>query len=148
MKHTLHCRTTLPRPVDEAFSFFAEVGNLEQITPPELCFEIVSPRPIKMRAGALIDYRLRLFGLRFKWQTEITVWDPPWHFVDVQVKGPYRQWVHHHRFSGQGAETVMEDEVHYQLPLQPVGELAYPVIRLQLRRIFSYRTRVIQTLLA
>jgi ligand-binding SRPBCC domain-containing protein len=126
------------------FPFFADEANLEVITPPELRFEILTPAPIDMRAGALIRYRLRLMGVQFGWLTRITHWDPPHEFVDEQLRGPYRTWVHRHRFSDVPGGTLIEDEVTYSLPFFPFGEIAAPVVRLQVGRIFAFRTGAIR----
>lgn len=147
-EHLLRDRIILPLPIDEVFAFFADAGNLERITPPELNFRILTQLPIAVRQGTLIDYRLRLFGIPFAWQTEIACWEPPHRFVDRQLQGPYRQWIHSHSFSERAGLTTIEDEVRYRLPCWPMGELALPVVRLQLRRIFSYRQKSIRSILA
>ena len=149
--HRLHTTTFLPRPREEVFDFFADAGNLARITPPELNFQIATPQPIDIQEGTLIDYRLGLFGVPFSWRTEIVRWEPPHAFVDRQLAGPYRLWHHTHTFAeaeqdGQ-AGTQMDDRVLWELPLAPVGELAVPVVRLQLARIFGYRQRVIREIL-
>ena len=74
---TLTSEQWLPRPVSEVFPFFADAGNLDALTPPWLRFEILTPRPIPMRVGALIEYRLRLHGIPLRWRSEITAWEPP-----------------------------------------------------------------------
>jgi ligand-binding SRPBCC domain-containing protein len=96
----------LPRARDEVFAFFADAGNLERLTPPLLSFSILTPRPIAMRPGTLIDYRLKVRGIPIRWRSEITVWEPPVRFVDEQRKGPYRLWHHTHEFAEQDGGTL------------------------------------------
>ena len=147
MKHTLSTRLEIPLPVDTVFEFFSKAENLQRLTPPELQFQILTPTPIDIRQGTLIDYQLGLFGLKFRWKTEITNWDPPHQFIDVQLKGPYREWIHTHRFIPTSKGTAILDDVQYQLPFSPIGDLAYPVVRLQLARIFGYRQAAVRRLL-
>jgi ligand-binding SRPBCC domain-containing protein len=142
-------RLELSLPIEEVFPFFAEAANLARITPRELGFQIRTKGPIVMAEGTLIDYTIRLWGLPLTWKTRIAAWNPPTMFVDEQLSGPYKKWVHTHRFrpTPDGKGTIIEDEVVYALPFGPFGTIALPLIRRQLTRIFSFRRREVQRLL-
>jgi ligand-binding SRPBCC domain-containing protein len=146
--HLLHREQLLPLAVEELFPFFCDAGNLARITPPELAFQVETPLPIDMRMGAEIAYRLRLWGVPFRWRTRITGWDPPHGFVDEGIRAPFRLWRHTHVFRSApgGAGTLMDDRVEYALPLAPFGEAAHVLVRRQLDRIFDYRRQVVAEL--
>lgn len=133
----LTTRVVVPTPQSEAFAFFADAENLETITPSWLRFRIVTPMPIEMREGALIDYRLKISGIPVKWRTEITAWEPPVRFVDTQLRGPYREWVHEHTFSPVADGTRVDDRVTYRVPGGRLMNTLY--VKRALRRIFEYR---------
>jgi ligand-binding SRPBCC domain-containing protein len=139
--HLLTREQRLPGSPGEVFRFFGDAHNLEAITPPWLGFHVTTPRPIDMRAGTRIEYRLRLHAIPLNWRTTIAVWDPPRRFVDVQVRGPYLLWHHTHDFEPDGAGgTVMRDTVRYALPFGPLGALAHAlVVRRDLEAIFDFR---------
>ena len=136
----------LPRA--EIFDFFADAGNLERITPPELNFHIDTPQPFEIKKGALIDYRLKLRGFPVRWQTVISVWNPPFEFVDEALRSPYKQWIHRHTFTEiETNKTLIEDEVKYRLPLEPLGDLAHWFVRRELNYIFDFRQKAVKKLL-
>jgi ligand-binding SRPBCC domain-containing protein len=135
--HRLQSVTWVPRPVDDVFAFHADAGNLQQLTPSWLDFHILTPRPIEMRAGALLEYRLRLRGIPIRWLTEIEEWAPPSHFVDVQRRGPYRLWEHRHEFEARDGGTAIRDDVRFALP---ADWLVFRwLVAPDVRRIFTFR---------
>jgi ligand-binding SRPBCC domain-containing protein len=108
---------------------------------------MLTPLPIHMRPGALIDYQLRLFGLPFRWRTRIATFAPPDRFTDVQVRGPYRYWHHLHEFRPVPGGTEVIDRVEYAMPYGPFGALAHALcVRRLLGRIFDYRRERLQAL--
>jgi ligand-binding SRPBCC domain-containing protein len=144
-EHILQRRQIIHREREEVFRFFADAANLERITPPELEFHIITPQPIDIKKGTLIEYRLKLRGFPVRWKTEITRWNPPHDFADTALESPYRQWIHLHKFeTGAGGETIMEDVVRYRLPFEPLGNLAHWYVKRELNYIFDYRRKVIE----
>lgn len=131
----------LPRPRADVFAFFSDARNLERITPPFLNFHVLTPSPISMGAGALIDYRLRLRGIPLRWQSEITLWEPPQRFADVQRRGPYRQWDHTHTFDEEDGGTMVRDRVLYRLlgPDVITRGINALLVAPDTRRIFGFR---------
>ena len=141
---TLQTELWLPRSPDEIFPFFAEARNLGTITPSWLKFEVLTPAPIEMRPGALIDYRIRVHRWPIRWRTEITEWDPPFRFVDVQLRGPYSLWHHAHTFDERDGGTLCGDHVRYR----PRGGalIHWLFVRRDVERIFQYRQQRLKEL--
>lgn len=128
----------LPHPRESVFEFFSDPRNLEKLTPGWLRFEVLDPDSIAMKTGATIDYRLRLRGLPLRWRSQIALWDPPRRFVDVQVRGPYREWIHEHRFESRSGGTAVADRVDYAVLGGPLVNRL--LVRRDLERIFDYRS--------
>ncbi len=143
-EYTLQTEIWLPRPLDEVFAFFAEARNLEALTPPWVKFSVLTPGHIEMRPGALIDYQIRVHGIPIRWRTEITEWQPPNHFVDKQLRGPYRLWHHTHAFEERDGGTLCLDHVRYC----PRGGalIHWLFVRRDVERIFNYRQQRLQQL--
>lgn len=138
--------TIIPRPLDETFAFFSDAANLDRITPPWVAFRILTSLPIRMHAGAFIDYRIKIRGVPMRWRSRITAWDPPHRFIDEQVSGPYRWWHHEHRFEPCDEGTRIIDEVEYRAPLHWIS---HPLmVSRDVNRIFAYRAQTLARELA
>ncbi len=145
--HVFKASQIIPADLDRVFDFFKKPENLEKITPPSLGFKIMTPSPIKMEKGRLIDYTVKIMGLRRRWTTLITEYDPPRSFVDEQLKGPYSFWHHTHTFAPHKEGTLIEDEVRYAVPFGIFGEIARVLlVDPQIKSIFEHRKKIINSL--
>ncbi len=140
--HVLQSRQWVPAPLDAVFDFFSRAENLEALTPALLQFHIVTPQPIPMGDGTVIDYRLRVHGLPIAWRSRIDAWRPPHQFSDTQLKGPYRKWVHLHQFEAHEGGTLIRDHIRYRVP---GGALVHRLfVQPDLRKIFAFRQEKIR----
>lgn len=143
--YTLQREQWIPKPLEEVFPFFASTGNLERITPGWLHFHVIS-EPKSIERGTKIDYKLRIRGVPVRWQSEITVWEPPFRFVDEQRSGPYRTWIHEHRFEPRDGGTLVTDIVRYAV----IGGALIQrlLVSKDLDRIFEYRQKQLERIFA
>jgi hypothetical protein len=141
--HVLERSQRVAAPRAEVFAFFSDPRNLARITPPWLRFRLVAA-PAELAAGSRLEYRIRWTFLTLPWVTRITRWNPPGGFEDVEERGPYRTWIHAHRFTEGPGGVTMDDRVEYALPFGPLGRLVHALrVRRQLEEIFEYRRRAI-----
>jgi len=143
-RQRLHAETIVPTGLRETFAFFSNAANLERLTPPWIHFRILTPPPITMFEGAMIDYHITLYGLPIPWRTRIDVWEPGVRFVDRQVAGPYRWWRHEHLFESVGTGTRIIDRVEY---VPRAALVSRWLVRRDVDRIFAFRQRVLAQLL-
>lgn len=140
--YVLRAECILPRSVEEIFPFFGDAYQLEAITPPWLNFRVLTPRPIEMHAGQLIDYKLRLRGVPIRWKTKISAWEPNERFIDEALKSPYKFWHHEHLFEPCEDGTRVIDIVHYGVP---GGDLIHNLfVKREVQKIFEYRQQVLR----
>jgi ligand-binding SRPBCC domain-containing protein len=145
--HILTKTTIINKPLSEVFEFFSNAENLNKITPPDMQFKILTPLPIIIKKGTLIDYKIKVSGIPFNWQTEITEWEPNKRFVDKQLKGPYRVWIHEHTFEEKDGKTIMNDHVQFLSPgwlLEPIINKLF--IEKKVKGIFAYREKILTNL--
>jgi ligand-binding SRPBCC domain-containing protein len=147
-EYLLERHQLIPQPLEKVFGFFSDAANLEAITPPWLHFRILTPLPIAMHTGTLIDYTIRLYGVPMRWRTRIECFEPQSHFVDTQIRGPYALWHHTHEFQETSNGVAMTDRVRYAIPYGILGECARRLfVDRLLTEIFDYRYQKIAELL-
>ena len=145
--YSLKFKQTINRPINEVFSFFSKPENLALITPKKLDFKILTPLPIKMAEGQLIDYTIKLLGKRIRWRTIITEYEEGVRFVDQQLKGPYSMWHHTHEFKEVDGGVEIVDKIYYVMPFGLLGRIVnYVIVKNDLNNIFKYRFKIINQL--
>ena len=145
--HRFEREQFLARPLEEVYRFFSEASNLALLTPPSMHFRLVTPQPIRMRDGTLIEYRLRVRGVPIRWVSRIEDWEENRGFADRQLRGPYRRWLHRYEFEATEDGTRIIDRVEYALPFGVLGLVALPLVRRDLEAIFAYRREAVARLL-
>ena len=142
--YVLESRVWIARSRPDVFAFFADPANLSRTMPRELQVTVLTRGPLTMEAGTVLDYRVRWLGVPLRWRAFVREYDPPYRFVDVQVRGPWARWEHRHLFLEEDGGTRMEDRVTYRPPLGPLGRLAHGVLlRRQLARAWRVRREAI-----
>ena len=147
MTYSLDYCQVIPKPLEEVFPFFSEAKNLERITPSFLSFKVIEDKDLTMHQGLIINYKLKLYGIPFRWKTEITKWEPPYGFVDSQIEGPYKSWIHEHTFKALDAHTTeMQDHIEYDHAYgKSINKL---FVGPNVKKIFAYRFKVIEEIMA
>lgn len=148
MIHTLNKEVYLGTTINECWKFLRNPYNLNDITPPDLDFRIISSVPERMYNGLVIEYRIRIPLLGHQtWLTEIRHVREEESFVDEQRYGPFRFWHHAHWLRESGSGVVSYDKVTYVMPFGVAGEIVHRLaVRATLERIFSYRQTRLQQL--
>lgn len=142
--YRLEASQFLPYPRDQVFEFFSDASNLQSLTPAWLHFSVLTKPPVQISTGTLINYRLRVHGVPFRWQSRISEWEPPLRFVDEQTRGPYRRWRHQHLFEATEGGTLCHDMVEYAVY---GGSLINAIfVRTDLAKIFAFRQNKLREL--
>ena len=144
-----HFERTVEAPcaASEAYEWHLRPGALRRLLPPWDSARVVSgsgPEE-RLEKGARTVLRVGVGPLGLNWTAEIADEQPQkTFFVDRQVSGPFKSWVHRHEVSTRGrTESVLHDRIRYELPLGALGQLfGGPMVRGKLERMFAWRHRV------
>ena len=144
-------QTRVDASLDDVWAFHSRIDGLETLTPDffDLRVEsVVGPdggTPDVLVEGTRVEMSVRPFGVgpRQSWTSVIVdreKRDGSAEFRDEMLGGPFRDWVHTHRFVDRGDGTAVEDHVEYRLPrgIDRLGGLAVvgfePMFRYRHRR--------------
>ena len=131
----------------DIFPFFSDPQNLAKLTPPWVGFKILEAPSDKMSSGDRIRYRIKLLFFPMYWETIIVEFVDGEYFSDLQLRGPYKLWLHKHTFYEKDGYTVMEDEVLYEMPFSFIGRLVhFFFVKKALQKIFDYRFEAVNNL--
>lgn len=173
MRHSYSSSQWVPFPVELVFAFFANPSNLPHLLPAWQRARIERsrliappPRPLAIdpalrfqspAAGAgsevVLSFRpIRGLPVRAQWLARIKEFIWMSHFIDEQIAGPFAYWHHRHgtvretRDSLEG--TLVTDDVEYEPPMGPLGELAHgPFVLPQLQALFAHRQKRLEEIL-
>ncbi|KMQ71900.1 SRPBCC family protein [Chryseobacterium koreense] len=147
MRFQLYREQQLNCDLETAWEFFSSPGNLSEITPKDMGFQVLSDYSDQnIYEGMIIEYRLSpLLNIPLKWVTKITQVEYRKSFTDFQQKGPYKYWNHFHEFIPNEKGVLMKDTVDYELPFGLLGKIAHQIfVRKKLENIFNYRFRFLE----
>ena len=143
--YNLKTEQQFDHPIEKVFDFFSRPENLSVITPEKMNFNIITPLPIHMGKGKIIDYTIKVLGFPVRWRSIISSYDLPNEFTDEQLLGPYAFWHHKHHFKKHNEGTLMFDTVTYAMPYGWLGRLIHWLsVKNQLQWIFDFRAKKLE----
>ena len=173
MKQHFEATQWVPFPVELVFAFFANPHNLPHMMPPELEARVEDvrlqpppPRPVAVDPGRRFKsiaagegteilvsfYPVRWFPQRLSWTARIVEFAWNSHFIDEQVRGPFKSFRHRHSIHAERHEgrdgTRVTDSVEFALPGGFLGGLLAGRIRKQLEQSFAFRHTKLPEVLA
>jgi ligand-binding SRPBCC domain-containing protein len=156
---TYRRETRVRAPLEDVWAFHSEIEGLEALTPDFMNLEVRSVTgpdgdsdPEILEAGSRIEMAMRPFGIgpQQHWTsviTERTEDDGAVMFRDVMEDGPFPLWEHTHRFFTDGEETLVVDQVEYELPGGALGRAISPLGWVGFEPMFRGRHRKTKELL-
>jgi ligand-binding SRPBCC domain-containing protein len=139
----------IPASIEEVWAFFSTPANLNEITPGNIGFRLLSgDQQTALYEGQVFEYKVSpMLRIPLYWKTEISKVNAPYHFIDRQAKGPYKLWEHHHHFKSIDGGVEMTDIVYYKNPFYFLGIIANRLfVKKRLRQIFAFRFAKVEEL--
>lgn len=137
----------IPRDLEEVWNFFSRPENLNDMTPEDMDFQIMTDiQGVEMYEGMIIQYKVSpMLGIKLNWVTEITHVRDRQYFIDEQRFGPYALWHHQHHFELVDGGVKMTDILNYKVPYGFIGDIANAIfVENRIDEIFKYRIKAVE----
>jgi uncharacterized protein len=117
-------------------------GAFERLNPPWRPFRIISKKGTIDNGGTVIIKLPLVRNIGIYWYVKHRDYVKDKTFTDIQTKGIFSHWEHQHNFFDYGKKSVLEDNIIYNLPLGPIGNIFSSVVQNNLNSMFQYRHRI------
>lgn len=132
-------RSPMPVSAAELFAWHERPGAFERLSPGFMPATVIS-RSGGIKDGARVSLAVPVGPVSTRWDLEHVGYVHGREFRDVQRHGPFASWEHVHRMEPDGATSVLDDTITYQLPAPPFGALvADAFTRGRLERLLAWR---------
>lgn len=135
-------QSTLPHPIEQVFKWHTLPGAFERLNPPWRPVKVVHSTG-SIEDGNKVVIKLPIIGdFGISWALLHKGYNPPNLFCDEQIRGPFKTWLHSHRFISEDADsTLLLDQIDYELPL--VAKPLNYFFKRELKRLFTHRHLVL-----
>lgn len=131
--------TDLPFDQKTVFDYHARRGAIDRLIPPWERVKILK-RNDSLDVGTEVLLQQSLGPLKMEWLAKHTAYEPPQRFQDIQVRGPFRSWIHDHLIESTSDQTSrLTDSVQFRLPYGLIGQLGSHWIDAKVASMFNYR---------
>jgi ligand-binding SRPBCC domain-containing protein len=131
-------RFEVDAPLAAVADFHAQSASMGAITPPPVVVR-VHRAPARLSDGQKMEFTMWLGPLPVPWLARIEEVSPTG-FIDRQLRGPFRCWVHRHTFVPvDETTTAVVDKIELELRSHPWWGLVGLGMWLSLPLLFAYR---------
>lgn len=133
-------------PVEKIADFHFSKDAIKQLTPPGILVQILSHQPLS--EGSITHFRLWIGPLSIEWVAQHQQVSREQGFVDVQYRGPFQYWEHHHEWKSISKnETQMQEYIFFEHAPNLRGLLTRLLFNpLAMKFFFWYRRKKISKL--
>ncbi len=136
---------TVRAPIEKVSALHRDPTVLELLTPSLLGWSWEHREPVA--EGSIVRFVIGRGPFRIRWMARHRAVSELG-FTDEQLEGPFRRWVHTHRFEQQGPQcTRIVEEIEARWPSHPIRWILATGIWVGLPLLFAYRARRIRKLL-
>lgn len=134
-------QSELPVSVEDAFGWHLRKGALERLLPPWMNIDLLFPPGRPGEEASRVGLKLKWGAFRCQWILEHRDFILNREFSDVQIKGPFRHYLHRHQFSPiNSISSILRDDIDFSFAFPFLNKK----IQEELLRFFSWKHAVLK----